>query len=59
MGCYVEYMELNSLTMKDKFPIPVVDELLDELHGDMFDMYFIQIDLTSAYHQVRMDPQDV
>jgi len=51
----VDYRKLNAVTVKNRFPMPVIEEILEELAGAKF---FTKLDMRSGYHQVRMNPLD-
>ena len=56
MRMCIDYRALNQVTIKNKYPMPRMDELFDQLFGSR---YFTKIDLRSGYHQVRIKVEDV
>lgn len=51
----VDYRKLNDITIKNRFPMPLIDEIIDELAGTK---YFAKLDMRAGYHQVRMKVED-
>ncbi|GJQ96037.1 putative reverse transcriptase domain-containing protein [Tanacetum coccineum] len=52
----INYRELNKLTVKNRYPLPRIDDLFDQLQGSRF---YSKIDLRSGYHQLRIREEDI
>nr|GEY96675.1 putative reverse transcriptase domain-containing protein [Tanacetum cinerariifolium] len=52
----IDYRELNKLTIKNRYPLPRIDDLFDQLQGSR---YLSKIDLRSGYHQLRVREEDI
>lgn len=51
----IDYRHLNAIAIKNRYPLPIIDELLDELARSSL---FTSLDLRAGYHQIRMRPED-
>ena len=52
----IDYRELNKITIKNKYPLPRIDDLFDQLQGAQI---FSKIDFRSSYHQLRIKREDI
>ena len=55
-GMCIDYRQLNKVTIKNKYPLPRIDDLFDQLQGSCV---FSKIDLRSGYHQLKIRAMDV
>ena len=51
----IDYRALNDVTIKNKYPLPLMDELFDRVHGAL---WFSKIDLRTGFHQIKIHPDD-
>jgi len=56
MRLYIECRELNKVTIKNRYPLPRIDDLFNRLQGSCI---FSKIDLRSGYHQLKIKSKDV
>jgi hypothetical protein len=56
MRLYIDYFELNPITIKNKYPLPRINDLFDQLKGASI---FSKIDLLSGYYQLKVQEEDV
>ncbi|KAJ9566564.1 hypothetical protein OSB04_002530 [Centaurea solstitialis] len=56
MRMCIDYRELNKLTVKNRYPLPRIDDLFDQLQGAA---WFSKIDLRSGYHQLKVREEDI
>ena len=52
----IDYRQINKITIKNRYPLPRIDDLFDQIHGATI---FSKIDLRYGYHQVRIKDEDI
>jgi len=52
----IDYRALNKITVKNRYPLPRIEDLFDQLQGAQ---YFTSLDLTQGYHQIRISEEDI
>jgi len=56
MRLCIDYRQLNKVTIKNRYPLPRIDDLMDQLVGARV---FSKIDLRSGYHQIKVNDEDM